>query len=199
MGRAPATYAPEVLVHSSMEIYKHNDHRPLQDRLLQRFLPSQEIRSSLAFRWTLLSLTLTARGGPLIVPQIRSGRSSYTSKGDEPAGFGVGLSLARPRRWTTRIEVALILRKIATMNRNQYSLDWNLDFIRVVPDHSPIFESARKGSIDEVKEMFATGKATAKDVTRFGITLLHTASKPGNEGHDIELARHVNKPFLCSK
>ena len=112
---------------------------------------------------------------------MRSGRFSYISKGREPAGFGVGLSLTRPRRWKTRIEVTLILLKIAIKNWNRCSINWSLDFIRVVPDHSPIFESARKGSVDEVKEMFATGKATAKDVTRFGITLLHTASKPGNE------------------
>lgn len=77
-----------------------------------------------------------------------------------------------------RIEVTF---KIAIINRNRYRVHWNLDFIRVVPDHSPVFESARRGSVDEVKAMFAAGKATAKDVTRFGITLLHIASKPGNE------------------
>ena len=126
-------------------------------------------------------MTFTARLGSLVVPQIQSGRFPYISKVYEPAGLGIGLSLARPRRWNTRIDVTLILRKIAIIDRLRYSIEWNLEFIRVVPDHSPIFEFAREGSLDNVKEMFATGRATAKDVTRFGITLLHIASKPGNE------------------
>ena len=99
----------------------------------------------------------------------------------QPAGLGMALSIACHLRWTTRIDLTFLLFQIVRTNCTKLSWHWNLDFTRVVSESAAIFEYARQGSITDVQRLLAAGKACAKDVTKSGMTLLHTASKPGNE------------------
>lgn len=66
------------------------------------------------------------------------------------------------------------------MSRTTISLHWTLGFPRTVSTDAEIFKCARAGLIRDVKRLFSLGKASAKDVTMFGTSLLHSASRLGN-------------------
>ncbi|KAL8639068.1 MAG: hypothetical protein Q9228_003845, partial [Teloschistes exilis] len=57
------------------------------------------------------------------------------------------------------------------------SMHWLSDFPRIVPQDSKVFSLARSGDVEGIKALFNAGVATAKDVTVYGVTLLHTASR----------------------
>ena len=54
-----------------------------------------------------------------------------------------------------------------------------------VPPDAEIFKNARAGLIGNVKRLLSLSKASARDITIFGTTLLHSASNSGN----MELVR----------
>ena len=70
-------------------------------------------------------------------------------------------------------------------NRTRHTLHWSLGFPSLVSPHAEIFRCTRAGLIGEVKCLLSLGKASPKDTTLFGTTLLHSASKVGN----VELVR----------
>lgn len=57
------------------------------------------------------------------------------------------------------------------------SVHWLSDFPNIVPQDSKVFSLARSGDVEGIKALFNAGVATAKDVTVYGVTLLHTASR----------------------
>lgn len=60
------------------------------------------------------------------------------------------------------------------------TLHCSLGFPNTVSADAEIFKSARAGMTGNVKSLLSSGKASAKDTTIFGTTLLHSASKSGN-------------------
>ena len=74
---------------------------------------------------------------------------------------------------------------------------WNLDCSRIIPQQAEILRHVRKGSVGSVRHLLRRGQASARDVTKYGITLLHTASATTNvdlirllldEGADVNAA-----------
>lgn len=65
-------------------------------------------------------------------------------------------------------------------NRTRNTLHWSLGFPKTVPTDAEIFKSARAGLTGKVECLLRLGKASANDITMFGTTLLHSASKSGN-------------------
>ena len=53
---------------------------------------------------------------------------------------------------------------------------WYLDSSRIIPQEAEVFRHVREGSMTPVKRLLRSGQGSARDVTRYGITLLHTAS-----------------------
>ncbi len=60
------------------------------------------------------------------------------------------------------------------------TLHCSLGFPNTVSADAEIFKSARAGLTENVKRLLSSGKASARDTTLFGTTLLHSASKSGN-------------------
>lgn len=75
--------------------------------------------------------------------------------------------------------------QIMVTNRTQNTLHWSLGFPKTVSPNAEIFKNTRAGMTGNVKCLLSLGKASAKDTTLFGTTLLHSASKSGN----MELVR----------
>ena len=66
------------------------------------------------------------------------------------------------------------------------TLKWSLGFPKIVSPDAEIYRNIRAGLFD-VKRLLSLRKASAKDTTIFGTSLLHSASKSGN----IELVRQL--------
>ena len=60
------------------------------------------------------------------------------------------------------------------------TLSFSLVFPRAVAADAEIFSSVRAGRTEDVKRLLSLRKASAKDITVFGTSLLHSASKSGN-------------------
>ncbi|KAL8950174.1 MAG: hypothetical protein Q9222_003781 [Ikaeria aurantiellina] len=82
-------------------------------------------------------------------------------------------------------------------SRLGFILSWNLDCVRIVPQHADVFESVRAGSIEAVRHLVVSGQASARDVTINGISLLHAAASIGHTvlvRFLIEAGADVNAP-----
>ncbi|KAL9639003.1 MAG: hypothetical protein Q9164_001204 [Protoblastenia rupestris] len=75
--------------------------------------------------------------------------------------------------------------QLTLRNEANNPLTWNLNFPRVVPADAEIFTSVRAGSTENVERLLSLQKASARDTTEFGISLLHSASNSRN----LELVR----------
>ena len=143
-----------------------------------RYSPDS-IRAVYSLRWSLLACKCVMRVGPVIVTR-NSPRRSY-----QKTGFGFGISVVLPECCRRKFDVALYLSQILMPNRNRFAISCDLGFPRVISQDAKVFEYVRAGSTEKVKSLFSAGEASARDTTRFGITLLHTASKRDNIVIDI--------------
>ena len=83
-------------------------------------------------------------------------------------------------RLCTKLDLALYLVQIKIANQNSIALSWELDFPRIIPSDSAIFEYARNGSVTDVYHLLNRGRGSAKDCSPTGITLLHVAARTRN-------------------
>ena len=119
------------------------------------------------------------RAGPVI--EIRSDPSRKAqSESHRQIGFSLICSFYIPQQFRQVPGLALCNFQMMVTNRTRNTLHWSLGFPMTVSPNAEIFESARAGSTAKVKCLLSLGKASAKDITVFGTTLLHSASKSGN-------------------
>ena len=119
------------------------------------------------------------RAGPVI--ELRSDQSRKTqSETHRQKGFSVICSLYLPQQLRQILGLALCNFQMMVSSQTRKTFHWSLGFPMIVSPNAEIFESARAGLIENVKCLLSLGKASAKDTTVFGTTLLHSASKSGN-------------------
>lgn len=119
------------------------------------------------------------RAGPVI--ELRSEQSPKAhSERHQQLGFSLILSIYLPQHFRQILGLALCNFQMMVTNRTSNTLHWSLGFPKTVPTDAEIFESARAGLTGKVKCLLRLGKASANDITVFGTTLLHSASRSGN-------------------
>lgn len=119
------------------------------------------------------------RAGPVI--ELRSEQSPKAhSERHQQLGFSLILSIYLPQHFRQILGLALCNFQMMVTNRISNTLHWSLGFPKTVPTDAEIFESARAGLTGKVKCLLRLGKASANDITVFGTTLLHSASRSGN-------------------
>lgn len=100
-------------------------------------------------------------------------------------GFVLILSIYLPHHFRQRLGLALYNFQIMLLNRPKITPHYSMGFAKAVSPDAEIFKCARAGLTENVKCLLHLRKASAKDITIFGTTLLHSASKSGN----MELVR----------
>lgn len=159
--------------------------------------PQQCIRAWLLLRSDFPFSNFVLRLGP--VTTLESGRTQSTrsSFNRHSTGFGVDISLSLANRLCKRLNVELFIIHTTALRRMSLTTFWSLDCVRIVSQNADIFQCVRDGSIDGTRRLLASGQASAKDVTMYGITLLHTASSRGHTDLIkvlIEAGADVNTP-----
>lgn len=142
------------------------------------------IKPAISFYWNISACRFMVRAGPVI--KLPSDQSRKAQSGRyQQIGFGLILSIYFPQRFRQSLGLALCDVQMMVTNRTRNSLHWSLGFPMTVSADADIFKSARSGLIDNIENLLSLGKASAKDTTIFGTTLLHSASRLGN----MELVR----------
>ena len=119
------------------------------------------------------------RAGPVIKLRSDHFRKAQFERYQQ-IGFGLILSIYLPQHFRQSLGLALCNFQMMVINQTRNTLHWSLGFPKTVSPDAYIFKSARAGLTGNVKRLLSLGKASAKDTTIFGTTLLHSASKSGN-------------------
>lgn len=120
------------------------------------------------------------RVGSLYTTQFDVTDSTSSSVRRARIGFGLDISSNIPRKFCKRMSLGVFVIYASVLYRMRLTMFWNLDCSRIVPQQAEIFRHVRDGSIESVRYLLRCGQASARDVTRYGITLLHTASATTN-------------------
>ena len=145
---------------------------PLDLRTSCFLLPS--IRVTYVRRWSFFLCDFVIRGGPAIAPKAR-----FLAHGRK-IGVGLGLSLVLPKRCRKKLDLAFYLVQPSLLSRKRLTLQCDIDFPRIIPESAEIMRCVREDSVDSVQRLIGAGRATSKDITIHGITLLHLASTTSN-------------------
>ena len=144
----------------------------------------QSVKPAVSFRWNIMACRFMVRAGP--VTELRSGQSRKAqNERYRHIGYSLTCSFYPPQQFRQVLGLALCDFQMMVTNRTRNTLHWSLDFPMTVSPNAEIFESARAGLTEKVKCLLSLGKASPRDVTTFGNTLLHSASRSGN----MELVR----------
>ena len=144
----------------------------------------QSVKSAVSFHFNILACKFMVRAGPVI--ELRSDQSRKAQSERHPQiGFSMICSVYLPQQFRQFLGLALCNFQMMVTSRTRKTLHWSLGFPIIVSPNAEIFESARAGLTGNVKCLLSLGKASAKDTTVFGTTLLHSASRSGN----MELVR----------
>ncbi len=138
----------------------------------------QLVKPAVSFYWNISAFRFMIRAGPVIKLRSDQFRKAKSEKYQQK-GFGMTLSIYLPQKFRQILSLALCNFEIMVTNQRN-TLHWSLDFPKLVSADAEIFKSARGGLTGNVKCLLSLGKASAKDTTLFGTTLLHSASKAGN-------------------
>lgn len=138
----------------------------------------QLVKPAVSFHWSILACRFLVRAGP--VTELRSGRKAHNERYRQ-TGYSLICSFYLPQQLRKVLGLALCDFQMMVTNRTRNTLHWSLDFPMIVSPNAEIFESARAGLTEKVKCLLSLGKASPKDTTVFGTTLLHSASKSGNK------------------
>ena len=141
----------------------------------------QLVKPAVSLYWNISASRFMIRAGPVI--KLRSNQlRKAQSRRYQRIGFGMILSIYLPQHLRQNFGLALCNFQMMVTNRTGNSLQWSLSFPKTLSADAEIFKSARSGLIDDVKRLLSLGKASAKDTTIFGTTLLHSASRLGDMG-----------------
>ena len=119
------------------------------------------------------------RAGPVIELRSDESRKAQNER-HRQRGFSLMCSFYLPQQFRQVLGLALCNFRMMMTSRTRNTLHWSLGFPVTVSPNAEIFESARAGSTGKVKCLLSLRKASAKDITVFGTSLLHSASKSGN-------------------
>ena len=138
------------------------------------------IRSWLVFRSKFPFPNFILRVGSLYTTHFDGADTISSSVSHRRIGFGSDISSIIPKTFGQRMSLGVFVVYASVQYRMRLAMFWNIEFSRVVPQQAEIFRHVREGSIDSVQHLLKFGQASARDVTRYGITLLHTASATTN-------------------
>ena len=154
---------------------------PPQSQIWPGYSSQPSVRSVVWLCWNFATCKFIVRVGPIPELKLLENQESHLSPRQKRLGFGVILSASQLKYWKRKIIFSCYLLQ-PSWQSNGISLQWNLDFPRRVSQSAAIFGCVSHGAVEEVKQLFADGKATARDVNVFGITALHIAAKRKNLG-----------------
>lgn len=144
----------------------------------------QLVKTAVSFYWNISACRFIIRAGPVI--NLRSDHSRKARFGRyEQIGFGLMVSIYLPQQLRRVLGTTLCDFQMMVTNRTRNTLHWSLGFPKTISPDAEIFKSARAGLTEDVKHLLSLKKASAKDTTTFGTTLLHSAANSGN----MELVR----------
>ena len=139
----------------------------------------QLVKSAVSIYWNISACRFMIRAGPVI--KMRSGHSRKAQcERYQQIGFGLILSIYLPQTFRQGFGLALCDFQMMLKNRSKTTLHWSMGFPKTVSPDGELFKSARAGLTGNIKRLLSLGKASAKDTTIFGTTLLHSASKSGS-------------------
>ncbi len=143
-------------------------------------LLSPSIRVTSIHRWNTLFCGFVIRVGPAIAPISTRDQEAQHSARYRNIGVGLGLSVILPKRCRRRLDLAFYLVLPSLLFRTRLTVQCDIDFPRIIPGSAEIVQRVKEGSVDIVQCLIGAGKATSKDVTIHGTTLLHLASRTSN-------------------
>ena len=144
-----------------------------------RFL-SPSIRVAFTYRWNVFFCGFVIRVGPAIAPILTRDQKAHHSAHYRNIGVGLGLSLNLPKRCRRKLDLAFYLVQLSPHFRTRLTVQCDIDFPRIIPGSAEIVQRVKEGSVDIVQRLIGAGKATSKDTTIHGTTLLHLASRTSN-------------------
>lgn len=144
----------------------------------------QLVKTAVTLYCNILAFRFIIRAGPVI--HLRPDHFRKTrSKKYQKRGYGLIFLIYLPQRFRQTSGLTLCNFEMMVTDPARNILHWSLGFPRTVSPDAEIFENTRAGLTGNVQSLLNLGKASAKDTTPFGTTLLHSASNSGN----IELVR----------
>ena len=149
------------------------------------FLLSPSIRVTFIQRWSFLFCDFALRVGPAIALNFSGKKEAQSSAHYRKIGFGLRMSLTMSKRYRRRLDIALYLVQASFLSRMRLTFYCDIDCPRTVPQSAEIMRCVEDGSVDGVQRLLDAGRATSRDVTIHGTTLLHLASRTSN----LELIR----------
>ncbi|KAL8830134.1 MAG: hypothetical protein Q9170_005873 [Blastenia crenularia] len=146
---------------------------------------SREImKRTMSLRYNMSAFRVVIQVGSVM--KLRSpDMQMYRREKYQQTGHSFFLSIYLPKSLLFGLELRMWSFQLTLRNEANNPLTWNLNFPRVVPADAEIFTSARSGSTENVKRLLGLQRASARDTTEFGISLLHSASNSRN----LELVR----------
>ena len=144
------------------------------------YSPFPFIRVTFFHLWSCCLCNFAIRIGPIIAPKIIGGRKAQDLAHYGKIGLGLCFSLDMPERCRRKLDIGLCVVQGSVQSRSRMSLHCVIECPRIVPRRSEIMQLALEGSVEGVQCLLAAGRATARDVTVHGTTLLHLASKTSN-------------------
>ena len=144
----------------------------------------ETMKRSISFRCKISAYRLAIRAGSVM--KLRSpDMQKYHCEKYQHTGHRFIFSVYLPKFPSFGLESTMCSIQLTLRNEANNPLTWDLNFPRVVPADAEIFTSVRAGSTENVKRLLSLQKASARDTTEFGISLLHSASNSRN----LELVR----------
>ena len=143
-------------------------------------LLSPSIRVTFIHGWNIFFCGFVIRGGPAIAPISTRDQEAQHSACYRNIGVGLGLSVILPKRCRRRLDLAFYLVQPSLLVRTRFTVQCDMDFPRIIPGSAEIVQRVKEGSVDVVQRLIGARKASSKDTTIHGTTLLHLASRTSN-------------------
>lgn len=144
------------------------------------YFSSRSIRVTFIHRWSFFLCDLAIRGGPTIALNLNRNQKAQSSAHYRKAGVGLGISLIMLNRCRRKLDMALYVVPDPSPPRRKLTLGCDIEFPRIIPRSAEIVQCVSEGSVDGVQRLISVGKATSRDITMHGTTLLHIASSTSN-------------------
>lgn len=142
------------------------------------------MKRTISFCYNMSAFRVAIRVGSIM--KLRSpDMQKYHREKYQQTGHRLILSIYLPKFLSFGLELTMCSFQLTLRNEANNPLTWNLNFPRVVPADAEVFTSVRSGSTENVKRLLGLQRASARDTTEFGISLLHSASNSRN----LELVR----------
>lgn len=146
---------------------------------------SPSIRVTSSWRWSFMFCDLATRMGPAIVVNMNGKKRAQSPTHYRKTGFGLGVSLHLSKCIRRRIDIGLYLVQASFLSRTRLAFYWDMDCPRIIPRSAEIMRCVEEGLLNNVQSLLSAGKASPRDATIHGTTLLHLATKTS----DLELIR----------